>query len=82
MSGYDFVKKLASPCTYYLYNNEFETVPSLLGDNIVDLIYNAMDFGMEYFCARYFDTDGNPVCERYRIVPDKKGGPPRLHMLK
>lgn len=82
MGEYDIVKHLETSCTYYLYNNEFETMPSLLGDNVVDLIYNAVDYGMLFFCARYINSSGQEVCENYRIIPDNRGRPPRLVRIK
>lgn len=65
-----------SKCTYLLYNNEYETMPSLLGDNVVDLVYQARDLGMFNFLARYEDH-----VDKYKIVDSKKNEPPFLVLL-
>lgn len=66
-----------SDCTYYLYNNEYETMPSLLGDNIVDLVYQARDLGMSHFVARYEDH-----IDRYKIVTRRRNEPPYLVLIE
>lgn len=45
-----------------LYNNEFETVPSLLVNNVVDLIYQAKDLGLTH--VYIVDDDGNEFWEK------------------
>lgn len=56
-----------------LYNNKYETVPSLLGNNVVDLIYQAYDLGLEYVYIQ--DDFGN---EFWKKIVFKKDG---LHLV-
>ena len=51
-----------------LYNNEYETVPSLLGNNIVDLIAQASELGMEYVYIQ--DEYGNEFWEKILFKKD------------
>ena len=51
-----------------LYNNEYETVPSLLGDNIVDLITQAYELGLEYIYVQ--DDFGNEFWEKIIFKKD------------
>ena len=51
-----------------LYNNEYETVPSLLDDNIVDLIAQAYELGLEYIYVQ--DDFGNEFWEKIIFKKD------------
>lgn len=73
----DVIDKFGCACTYYLFNNEYETLPSLLGDNLIDLVYQARDLGMTFLVARYQDR-----VERYKIVDRNKNELPHLLLLE
>lgn len=51
-----------------LYNNEYETVPSLLGDNIVDLIAQAYELGLDHIYVQ--DEFGNEFWEKITFRKD------------
>lgn len=79
---YDDIKALDDKYIFYVYNNEYESFPSLIGRNVVDIVNNAIDMGMEYFCARYVDSSGTCYCHKYRIVKNKGSIPPSLILIK
>lgn len=45
------------PTLIYLYNNEYETMPSLLGDNVYDLLDQAYELGMTHMYCKFADSD-------------------------